>query len=110
VYTNSVTAGIVSALGRNITTESGSINGLIQTDAAINPGNSGGALLDLDGNLVGINTAIATTSGQFQGVGFAIPIRRVQWITKELVSSFTNNNAVINASSSLGIINVWLCV
>jgi len=60
VYTNSVTAGIVSALGRDITTESGSINGLIQTDAAINPGNSGGALVDSSGAVIGINTAIST--------------------------------------------------
>jgi S1-C subfamily serine protease len=71
VYTNSVTAGIVSALGRDITTESGSINGLIQTDAAINPGNSGGALVDSSGAVIGINTAISTEGS---GIGFAIPI------------------------------------
>jgi len=71
VYTNSVTAGIVSALGRDITTESGSINGLIQTDAAINPGNSGGALVDSSGAVIGINTAISTEGA---GIGFAIPI------------------------------------
>jgi S1-C subfamily serine protease len=71
VYTNSVTAGIVSALGRDITTESGSISGLIQTDAAINPGNSGGALVDSSGAVIGINTAISTEGA---GIGFAIPI------------------------------------
>lgn len=71
VYTNSVTAGIVSALGRDITTESGSIHGLIQTDAAINPGNSGGALVDSSGAVIGVNTAISTTGS---GIGFAIPI------------------------------------
>lgn len=71
VYTNSVTAGIVSALGRDITTESGSIYGLIQTDAAINPGNSGGALVDSSGAVIGINTAISTEGA---GIGFAIPI------------------------------------
>jgi len=71
VYTNSVTAGIVSALGRDITTESGPINGLIQTDAAINPGNSGGALVDSSGAVIGINTAI---SSEGAGIGFAIPI------------------------------------
>jgi S1-C subfamily serine protease len=71
VYTNSVTAGIVSALGRDITTESGSIHGLIQTDAAINPGNSGGALVDSSGAVIGINTAISTEGS---GIGFAIPI------------------------------------
>lgn len=71
VYTNSVTAGIVSALGRDITTQSGSIHGLIQTDAAINPGNSGGALVDSSGAVIGINTAISTEGS---GIGFAIPI------------------------------------
>jgi S1-C subfamily serine protease len=71
-YTNSVTSGIVSALGRTIQVDSGStIRNLIQTDAAINPGNSGGALLDSGGNVVGINTAVASTA---EGIGFAIPV------------------------------------
>ena len=61
------------------------VNGrFLQTDAAINPGNSGGPLLDLDGNVIGINTAISSRSGSFQGVGFAIPITRAKWIRKEL--------------------------
>ncbi|MFM2147574.1 MAG: hypothetical protein RL546_744, partial [Chloroflexota bacterium] len=68
VYTNSVTAGIISALGRQITTESGRLDGLIQTDAAINPGNSGGALVDSSGAVIGINTAI---SNEGAGIGFA---------------------------------------
>jgi S1-C subfamily serine protease len=71
VYTNSVTSGIISALGRQITTESGRLDGLIQTDAAINPGNSGGALVDSSGAVIGINTAI---SNEGAGIGFAIPI------------------------------------
>lgn len=71
VYTNSVTAGIVSAIGREIDTESGRLSGLIQTDAAINHGNSGGALVDSSGTVIGINTAIATEGS---GIGFAIPI------------------------------------
>jgi S1-C subfamily serine protease len=71
-YSNSVTSGIVSAKGRSITTDDGStLNNLIQTDAAINPGNSGGPLLDANGNVVGVNTAIAADSN---GIGFAIPI------------------------------------
>jgi len=77
-----VSVGIISSKGRAL---SRLVEGqLLQTDAAINPGNSGGALIDLDGQLIGINTAIMTTSGAFQGVGFAIPSARVQWITREL--------------------------
>ncbi len=70
-YTNSVTSGIVSALGRSITIGSTSLNNLIQTDASINPGNSGGPLVDGKGTVIGIDTA--TASGA-QGIGFAIPI------------------------------------
>jgi 2-alkenal reductase len=71
-YSNSVTSGIVSAKGRSITTDNNEqLTNLIQTDAAINPGNSGGPLLDAGGNVIGINTAIASNSN---GIGFAIPI------------------------------------
>jgi serine protease Do len=70
-YTNSVTSGIVSALGRQITIGNSSLNNLIQTDASINPGNSGGPLVDGKGTVIGIDTA--TASGA-QGIGFAIPI------------------------------------
>ena len=66
-----VSAGIVSAVGRTIRTQSGILENLIQTDAAINPGNSGGPLLDGEGEVIGINTAVA---GMAQNVGFAIPI------------------------------------
>ena len=84
-FEQTVSAGIISSnKGRTIDRFQGL---LLQTDAAINPGNSGGALLNIDGELIGINKAIATTSGQFQGVGFAIPIRRVQWITRELIEN-----------------------
>ncbi len=83
---HTVTAGIISAKGRSsvgITT----YEDFIQTDASINPGNSGGALADLDGNVVGINTAIASNTGNNAGVGFAIPINMAKSIMKELVKN-----------------------
>ena len=78
-----VSAGIISGKGRSI----GQIQRgrLIQTDAAINPGNSGGPLVNLDGEVVGINTAIASNSGGYQGIGFAIPVNRVKWVTQQLI-------------------------
>lgn len=79
---NTVTAGIVSAKGRNI----GMMNHeeFIQTDAAINPGNSGGPLVNLQGEIVGINTAISSNSGGFQGVGFAVPVNVAKWVSTQL--------------------------
>ncbi|MBZ0202545.1 MAG: Do family serine endopeptidase [Ignavibacteria bacterium] len=84
-----VTAGIVSALGRNIGVNGGgyAIENFIQTDAAINPGNSGGALVDVSGQLVGINSAIKTNTGYYQGYGFAIPVNIVKTVTQELIKS-----------------------
>lgn len=79
-----VSAGIISAKNRSILRIRR--GRLLQTDAAINPGNSGGALIDLDGDVIGINTAIATRSGSYQGIGFAIPISQVAWIADELSS------------------------
>jgi serine protease Do len=70
---HTVTSGIISAKGRSGLFDPGQYEDFIQTDAAINPGNSGGALVDLDGNLIGINTAIASRTGGFMGIGFAIP-------------------------------------
>jgi putative serine protease PepD len=73
-FAQSVSAGVVSALDRELETPAGTLTGLIQTDTAINPGNSGGPLADLDGNVGGIATAIATASGGSEGVGFAVPV------------------------------------
>jgi serine protease Do len=86
---NTVTAGIVSALGRNINVsgDNYAINNFIQTDAAINPGNSGGALVDINGMVIGINAAIQTTNGFYQGYGFAIPINIVKSVASELIKS-----------------------
>lgn len=81
-----LTTGVVSALGREIKSESGvPIKDVIQTDAAINPGNSGGPLLDLRGNLIGVNTAIYSPSGAYAGIGFAIPVDTVRWVVPELI-------------------------
>jgi serine protease Do len=86
---NTVTAGIVSALGRNIGINGGgyAIENFIQTDAAINPGNSGGALVDVNGQLVGINSAIKTNTGYYQGYGFAIPVNIVRTVVEELIKT-----------------------
>ncbi len=82
-----VTSGIVSALNREIRVSNGPdvIPGAIQTDAAINPGNSGGALVDLQGRLVGINTAIQSRSGVNEGVGFAVPVRQAVVSSDQLI-------------------------
>lgn len=86
--TSTVTAGIVSAVGRqvNIIDDSFGIEDFIQTDAAINPGNSGGALVSLDGRLIGINTAIATQDGAYEGYGFAVPVNLVAHVVSDLIA------------------------
>ncbi len=82
----SMTSGIVSQLGRLLPSGAGySIPDVIQTDAAINPGNSGGPLLNMRGSVVGINTAIQSTTGEFTGVGFAIPSQTVAKIVPTLI-------------------------
>lgn len=85
---STVTAGIVSAKGRNININENraAIESFIQTDAAINPGNSGGALVDLDGNLIGINTAIATPTGVYAGYGFAVPSNLMKKVVDDLIN------------------------
>lgn len=85
----SVTEGIVSALDRSIDTETGTLTGLVQTDAAISSGNSGGALVNAAGEVVGINTAVATSSGtvSVSNIGFAIPIDTAVEVAQRLIGS-----------------------
>ncbi len=83
---STVTAGIVSAKGRNISIleDAYSIESFIQTDAAVNPGNSGGALVNTNGELIGINTAIITRSGKYEGYSFAIPADLVRKVIRDI--------------------------
>ena len=74
----------MSALNRTLPTQGGQLSGLIQTDAPINPGNSGGPLTDRDGTVIGINDAIASTSGQSSGVGFAVPINDAKRLLEQV--------------------------
>ncbi len=96
---STVTAGIISAIGRdiNIISDNYGVENFIQTDATINPGNSGGALVNLKGQVIGINTAIATQTGYNQGYGFAIPIN----LAKEIIKDFIEYGYVVR--SYLGI-------
>jgi len=86
-----VSAGIISAKGRLLTkirrTE------FLQTDAAINPGNSGGPLVNLQGEIVGINTAIRSQSGTYEGIGFAVPSNNAQWVAEQLMKNGKVNRA-----------------
>jgi serine protease Do len=86
--TSTVTAGIISAKGRDISILNGqsSIESFIQTDAAVNPGNSGGALVDSEGKLLGINTAIYAPSGTYAGYSFAVPINLVKKVMQDLIA------------------------
>jgi serine protease Do len=85
--TSTVTAGIVSAMGRDIgiNQDKYRIEGFIQTDAAINPGNSGGALVNMSGEVIGINSAIATTNARYQGYGFAVPVNILKTVAADLI-------------------------
>lgn len=85
-FARSVTTGVVSGLNRVFSTEEGFVFRLIQTDAAINPGNSGGALVNLDGEVVGINTIKIVMPG-FEGMGFSIPARQVKTIINEIIKN-----------------------
>ncbi len=87
-YEQTVTVGIISAKGRTqVEDDRDKYQDFLQTDAAINPGNSGGPLVNLHGEVIGINTAIATSVGQFAGVGFAIPINMVKHIMRDLLKN-----------------------
>lgn len=101
-YGQSVTVGYVSALDREITDEKGINRTFIQTDAAINPGNSGGALIDLNGNVIGINAA-KTASTEVEGMGFAIPISKAQDILNSLMTKKTRVAVSEDAQGYLGI-------
>jgi len=105
-YGQSVTTGIISALGRNVTVsdENGNniTNKLIQTDAAINPGNSGGALLNMNGELIGINS-VKVSSSSVEGMGYAIPISDVQSIIEELMLKETRDVVSEEKQGYLGI-------
>jgi serine protease Do len=82
----SVTQGIISAKHRRGVTDPTGYQDFLQTDAAINPGNSGGPLLNLSGQVIGVNAAIATESGGFEGIGFTIPSNMAQYVAKELIA------------------------
>ena len=103
VYGQSVTSGWVSALNRTISTEDGDTSGLIQTDAAINPGNSGGALLNMKGEVIGINAAKYADS-QVEGMGYAIPISKAEPILEELMNRETRDK--IEDTSKVGYMGI----
>ncbi len=102
--TSTVTAGIVSAKARNINIlgDGSTIESFIQTDAAINPGNSGGALVNMDGNLVGVNAAIASRTGSYEGYSFAIPSN----IVKKVVEDFLQYGALQRAYIGISIAEI----
>lgn len=83
---NTVTVGVISALNRTLEARTGfMMTGIIQTDAAVNPGNSGGPLLNSRGEVIGINTAIISTTEGFQGIGFAVPINTAKRIARQII-------------------------
>ena len=97
----SMTSGIISQMGRLLPQDSGySIPDVIQTDAAINPGNSGGPLLNMQGKVVGINTAIQSATGEFTGVGFAVPSNTVKKVIPVLIEKGTFHHPWMGISGS----------
>jgi serine protease Do len=103
-YGQSVTTGIVSALNRSLDLDGYTTAQLIQTDAAINPGNSGGPLLDMNGRVIGINSAKAASSG-VEGMGYAIPISTAKDIIEDLMNKKTRTETVSEEDSAfIGIV------
>lgn len=102
-----LTTGIVSALGREINSVAGiPIRDVIQTDAAINPGNSGGPLLNSSGRLIGVNTAIYSPSGASAGIGFSIPVDVVSWVIPDLIQYGKVNRPLIGVSLARPLRNI----
>ncbi len=104
-YSQTVSSGIVSAIGRTHITpfaQPFAYEDFIQTDAAINPGNSGGPLVNLRGEIIGVNSAIATRTGGFQGVGFAISID----IADEVISDLIEKGRVVRGYLGVGLQNI----
>lgn len=101
-YGQSVTVGYVSAIDREISLSDGSTVKVIQTDAAINPGNSGGALVNMKGELIGMNTAKSVDS-QVEGMGYALPISDISDIIQDIIKNGTNASTSTSSSAYLGI-------
>ena len=96
-----VTTGIISALDRDIDSPNGfTISGVLQTDAAINPGNSGGPLLNATGQVIGINSQIASSSRQSSGVGFAVPVDTVKEVVPQLIKGGDIERAYLGVSTT----------
>lgn len=102
---NTVTTGVVSSLNRDITAGR-NLKGCVQTDCAINPGNSGGPAFNLDGKVVGVNTAIITTSGSNAGIGFAIPSDKVQPVVDDFIQRDRIKRKVRPKAGFLGVVFV----
>lgn len=106
-YGQSVTSGWISALNRSISTDDGTSSGLIQTDAAINPGNSGGALLNMNGEVIGINSAKYADSA-VEGMGYAIPISKAQPILENLMNRQTRDKVDSVDAAYMGVVTADL--
>jgi Do/DeqQ family serine protease len=98
--TSTVTAGIISAKGRSLSESKDMIQSFIQTDAAVNPGNSGGALVNAEGELVGINTAISSRTGSYIGYSFAIPSNNVRKIVEDLIEFGDVQKAILGVKGT----------